>query len=104
MEVIKRKVDDRDYIVGYTCMMAPSHPREQGKVFKMFQVHIEDSKQMGDLHFFEFVADKWIWIRDYSYINLNGSTSLLDTYDNIPHGEMVEFETFERLVFYALYL
>ncbi len=104
MVEVKRIADGKEYIVGYTCMMAPCHSREQGKVFKMFQVYTGNKDIAGDIHFFECIRDKWIWIRDYSFINLNGDPKLLDTYDKIPSDEDIQFETFERLIFYSLCL
>lgn len=104
MEKIIRKVDNKNYLVGYTSMMAPCHEREQGKVFKMFQVYSEDEDIAGDIHFFEYKAGSWVWIRDYSFINLSGDPRLLDTYDRIPKTEEIYFETFERLIFYTLHL
>ena len=103
MEEIRSFAENEEYIVGYTCMMAPCHNREQGKVFKMLQVYTGDKEIAGDIHFFECVRDKWIWIRDYSFINLNGDPRLLNAYDNIPRFEEVQFKTFERLIFYSLY-
>lgn len=97
-EKIIRKVNGEEYIIGYTSMMAPTHTREKSKVFKMLQVHSSD-----DIHFFECINDKWILIPDYSFVNLSGNERLLDTYMNLPRNEDVDFETFERLVFYCLY-
>lgn len=95
---ITKKVNGEEYIIGYTCMMAPTHTREKTKVFKMFQVY-----STQDVHFFECINDKWILIPDYSFVNLEGNERLLDTYMNLPRIESIEFATFERLIFYCLY-
>jgi hypothetical protein len=98
MEVIKRTVEGKDYIVGCSCMMAPCHVREKGKVFKMLRVHHTE-----DVHFFECINDKWILIPEFSFINLYGNERLIDAYMNLPRDEEIEFDTFVRLVFYSLY-
>ena len=97
-EKITRKVNGEEYTVGYTCMMAPTHEREKSKVFKMLQVH-----SSNDIHFFECINDRWILIPDYSFINLSGNEKLIDTYMSLPRNESIDFETFERLIFYCLY-
>lgn len=102
-EKITKEINGEEFTIGYTCSMAPCNLLKSGKVFKMFRVYSLDPLEEGDIHFFECVDDKWILVPDYSFVNLSGNQRLIDAYMNLPRGENIEFDTFVRLVFYALY-
>lgn len=99
----KCPLNNEDYLLGWTSIMAPSCQSANGKVYKMFEVHTLHPLQQGDIHLFEYIGEKWILMQDNSYINLEGNPRLITMYQNLPRNEDIEFETFIRLVFYELY-
>lgn len=104
-EKLMRKcpLNNEDYLLGWTSIMAPSCSSANGKVYKLLEVHTHHPLQQSDLHFFEYVEEKWILLQENSYINLEGDPRLIDMYQNLPRAEAIEFETFIRLIFYSLY-
>lgn len=88
--------------IGYSAMMAPSNMREIGKAFKMLRLLSTDENE-GDIHFFERKGDAWIFVPDYSFINLNGNQNLVDLYQVLPRSQNIDFYIFIEFIGQALY-
>ena len=101
----KSPLNNEDYLIGYVSMMAPTCDLSKGKVRKMLIVHSHHPFFQGDIHFFTYRKKdkKWILLTENSYVNLNGDPRLIRLYQDLPRNEEIEFETFIRLIFYAIY-
>ncbi|MFA7272531.1 MAG: hypothetical protein WC044_01605 [Crocinitomicaceae bacterium] len=91
---IIRPINGKDYLIGYTSMMAPTAHRETNRVFKMLRLVPKDSNLEGDIFFFEFDNDEWILLPDFGFVNLQDPHELIKLYSDISHKKRITFDAF----------